>query len=135
MSLMRGTRDIIWPRICGQPAWYGRAFDAAGPAVPDLLRRGLNFVQRSPASLRALDHFEVELCRILGVHDARGNVAAIDALASLCGVIPASRAAALRFLTDADNRLQLSKKFLKPLHTCCWRTPLSIRNILSAFCF
>jgi hypothetical protein len=77
----------------------------------DLLRRGLNFVQQSPASLRALNHFEVELCRILGVHDTRGNVAAIDALASLCGVIPASRAAALRFLADADDRLSSARNF------------------------
>ena len=93
----------------GNAGYYLASYFAelAGMAAPsmqpareifDLLRRGLNFVQQSPASLRALNHFEVELCRILGVHDARGNVAAIDALASLCGIIPASRAAACDFL-------------------------------------
>src|SRR4029434_8588815 len=81
------------------------------PEIFDLLRRGLNFVQQSPASLRALNHFETELCRILGVHDPRGNVAAIDALASLCGVIPGSRAAAVRFLGHADNRLTSLRSF------------------------
>jgi DNA repair protein RecO (recombination protein O) len=77
----------------------------AAPEIFNLLQRGLNFVQQSAASLKALNHFESELCRILGVYDTRGNVAAIDALASLCGVIPASRAAALRFLGHADDRL------------------------------
>ena len=98
-------------------AYFGELAGMAAPSMQpareifDLLRRGLNFVQQSPASLRALNHFEVELCRILGVHDARGNVAAIDALASLCGIIPASRAAALRFLTEADNRFSSARNF------------------------
>ena len=76
----------------------------------DLLRRGLNFVQQSPASFRALNHFETELCRILGVYDPKGDVAAVDALASLCGVIPASRAAAVRFLRHPDDRLSSARK-------------------------
>ncbi len=67
------------------------------PEIFDLLRRGINFVQQSPASLKSLNHFERELCRILGVHDPAGKVSAIDALASLCGVIPGSRAPALQF--------------------------------------
>ena len=98
-------------------AYFCELADMAAPSMQpareifDLLQRGLNFVQQSPASLKALNHFEVELCRILGVHDARGNVAAIDALASLCGVIPASRAAALRFLTNSDDRLRSAKNF------------------------
>ena len=75
----------------------------------DLLRRGLNFVQQSPASLKSLHHFETELCRILGVHDSRGNVAAIDALASLCDFIPASRTAALRFLGQGEDRLSSAR--------------------------
>ena len=81
------------------------------PEIFDLLRRGLNFVQQSPASLKALNHFETELCRILGVHDPKGSIAAIDALASLCGVIPGSRAAAVRFLGHADNRLSSARSF------------------------
>jgi DNA repair protein RecO (recombination protein O) len=106
------VRSVFNVSDAGNAGYYLASYfgELAGMAAPsmqpsrevfDLLRRGLNFVQQSPASLRALNHFETELCRILGVYDPRGNVAAIDALASLCGVIPASRAAALRFLGHA----------------------------------
>jgi hypothetical protein len=61
------------------------------------LQRGINFVQRAPATMNALNHFETELCRVLGVHDPAGEVTAIDALASLYGTIPASRGLALKF--------------------------------------
>jgi DNA repair protein RecO (recombination protein O) len=98
-------------------SYFGELAGMAAPSmqpareVVGLLRRGLNFVQQSPASLRALNHFETELCRILGVYDPKGDVAAIDALASLCGVIPSSRAAALRFLAPADDRLSSARNF------------------------
>jgi DNA repair protein RecO (recombination protein O) len=114
-------RSVFNVSAAGNAGYYLAAYfgELAGMAAPsmqpaseifDLLRRGLDFVQQSPASLKALNHFEVELCRILGVHDARGHVAAIDALASLCGVIPASRGAALRFLTCADGAELLSPR-------------------------
>ena len=67
------------------------------PEVFDLMQRGIDFVQRAPASLKALNHFEKELCRILGVHDPAGEIPAIDALGSLYGTIPASREMALKF--------------------------------------
>ncbi|HEY5707666.1 MAG TPA: DNA repair protein RecO [Terrimicrobiaceae bacterium] len=67
------------------------------PGIFALLRRGLDFVQRAPASLKALNHFETEMCRVLGVHDPKGEVLAIDALRSLYGIIPASRERALKF--------------------------------------
>jgi DNA repair protein RecO (recombination protein O) len=83
--------------------YFGELAGIAAPSMQpaheifDLLRRGINFVQQSPASLKALHHFEAELCRILGVYDPSGKVPAIDALSSLCGVIPASRGPALEF--------------------------------------
>ncbi len=67
------------------------------PGVFDLMQRGIDFVQRAPASMKALNHFEKELCRILGVHDPAGEIPAIDALRSLYGTIPASREMALKF--------------------------------------
>jgi DNA repair protein RecO (recombination protein O) len=67
------------------------------PGIFDLLQRGINFVQRAPATMNALNHFEAELCRVLGVHDPTGEVPAVDALASLYGTIPASRGMALKF--------------------------------------
>jgi DNA repair protein RecO (recombination protein O) len=115
------VRSVFNVSEAGNAGYYLASYfgELAGMAAPsmqpsreifDLLRRGLNFVQQSPASLKALNHFEIELCRILGVYDAQGNVAAIDALASLCGVIPASRAAALQFLGQADDRLSSARK-------------------------
>ncbi|HEY5770952.1 MAG TPA: recombination protein O N-terminal domain-containing protein [Terrimicrobium sp.] len=67
------------------------------PGVFDLMQRGIDFVQRAPASRKALNHFEKELCRVLGVHDPAGEIPAIDALRSLYGTIPASREMALKF--------------------------------------
>lgn len=57
-----------------------------------LLSRAFGFLRVRPASLRALDHFESELARVLGIP------AGAESLASYCGKIPASRAAALRLL-------------------------------------
>jgi DNA repair protein RecO (recombination protein O) len=67
------------------------------PEIFDLLQRGINFVQRAPVTLKALNHFETELCRVLGVHDPEGKVPAIDALRSLYGTIPTSRERVLKF--------------------------------------
>lgn len=79
----------------------GSAAPAMHPApdIYDLLRRALEYLQKSPASEKALDHFERELCRILGVHDVSGKVTASDALHSLQGKAPKSRAAALKFFS------------------------------------
>lgn len=73
------------------------------PEVFDLLDRGITYLQRTPASEKALAHFEREMCRILGVHDAAGTVSPAQALISLCGTLPRSRAAALSFLGQPKN--------------------------------
>lgn len=69
------------------------------PEIHDLLARALAYLQKTPASLKALSHFEKELCRILGVHDQLGGVEPVQALSSLCGGVPSSRRAALKFLS------------------------------------
>ena len=85
-------------------SYFGELAGLAAPSMQpareifDLLRRGLDFIQRSPASLKALTHFEAEVCRILGVLDPSGRVTAVEALASLYGSIPATRALALKLL-------------------------------------
>ncbi|HEY5814321.1 MAG TPA: hypothetical protein VIT23_16910, partial [Terrimicrobiaceae bacterium] len=85
-------------------SYFGELAGMASPSMQpahgvfDLLKRGINFVQDSPASFKALSHFEKELCGLLGVYDPSGRVLPIDALASLCGTIPASRTLALKFL-------------------------------------
>jgi DNA repair protein RecO (recombination protein O) len=67
------------------------------PEIFDLLQRGINFVQRVPVTIKALHHFEAELCRVLGVYDPEGKVSAIDALTSLYGRMPASREIVMKF--------------------------------------
>jgi DNA repair protein RecO (recombination protein O) len=85
-------------------SYFGELAGLAAPSMQpareifDLLKRAINFTQQSPATSRALRHFETELCRILGIHDPSGKVTAIDALASLCGSIPGTRTLALKLL-------------------------------------
>jgi DNA repair protein RecO (recombination protein O) len=67
----------------------------------DLLVRGLNYLDEAPASLRALQHFETELARLLGVtqkqHDA--SVSLRDAL----GTLPASRSELFERLSGGSD--------------------------------
>jgi DNA repair protein RecO (recombination protein O) len=74
------------------------------PEVFDLLQRGINFVQRAPVTMSALKHFEVELCRVLGVYDPEGKVSAIEALVSLYGRIPASRELVTKVFSDTEQK-------------------------------
>ncbi|MEI6280190.1 MAG: DNA repair protein RecO [Verrucomicrobiae bacterium] len=62
------------------------------PQVFDLLDRAIAFLRKSPANPRALEHFESELGRALGIPHS------LASLESYCGRIPPSRAAALRLL-------------------------------------
>ena len=85
--------------LCG---YFAELADAAtepgqpAPEIFDLLGRAIAHLRVQSASLRALEHFEIELCRVLGVHDDRSHPLAT--IESYCGRIPASRAAALRMI-------------------------------------
>lgn len=68
------------------------------PELHDLLLRALDHLESHPASRRALEHFEKETSRLLGVHDATGRTPPHAALAQLCGQLPATRGAALKAL-------------------------------------
>ncbi|MGJ8672067.1 DNA repair protein RecO [Rubritalea sp.] len=65
-------------------------------AVFDLLSRGMNFLNTKGSSLRALEHFENELAKMVGVWDGkrRGNLALEDAF----GRLPVSRLQCLELL-------------------------------------
>lgn len=78
----------------------------AEPELHDLLRRGLDHVDESGPSLRALTHYERELARMLGVsHDRRDPETALrDAL----GDLPAIRRELLdRLKPDFDSSATL----------------------------
>lgn len=61
----------------------------AEPLLFDLLRRGLDHVAASPPSLRALNHFEAELSRLLGVTHELAT--AERCLQNALGPLPANR--------------------------------------------
>ena len=101
-------------------SYFGELAGIAAPSMQpaheifDLFDAGSTFCSNHPPACRALNHFETELCRILGVYDPKGNVAATDALASLCGVIPPSSAARPGIPGVCRRSSKLSQKFLKP---------------------
>ena len=69
------------------------------PELFSLLRRAFAYLDKQDPDLRAVLHFETELARIAGVHDAKtlkSNPAM--ALANLFGRLPASRAELLKAL-------------------------------------
>ena len=59
------------------------------PQIHDLLRRALNHLSSTPPSLKALQHFERELGRLLGVEHAQRE--ADRSLRDLIGRLPNSR--------------------------------------------
>jgi DNA repair protein RecO (recombination protein O) len=67
-----------------------------------LLRRAFGFLSANEPTLRAVSHFETELARIAGVHDA--TLLKSDpafALASLFGKLPMARTPLLKALRAA----------------------------------
>ena len=66
------------------------------PELFDLLTRALTHLQSAPANLRALEFFEQEAARTLGIHAS--GTPALSALESHCGRVPASRTSLLRML-------------------------------------
>lgn len=71
------------------------------PELHDLLKRALDHLDATPASLRALRHFEAELARLLGVaHDA---TPAEQSLRDALGSLPASRGELAERLSAASD--------------------------------
>ncbi|MGL5016565.1 MAG: DNA repair protein RecO [Luteolibacter sp.] len=62
----------------------------AEPGFYDLLKRALDHLGAAPASMRALQHFEKELCRLLGVFQAQ--CPAESSLRDALGHLPSGRA-------------------------------------------
>ena len=66
------------------------------PEVFDLLSRAIAHLSAKPASLRALDFFECELVRLLGIEDTETHPLA--AIETYCGKIPSTRRTAIQML-------------------------------------
>lgn len=80
--------------------------DHHDPELFGLLRRAFGYLDANEPNLRAVSHFEAELARITGVHDARmlrSNPAV--ALGNLFGKLPLSRTPLLKALaSDAKTK-------------------------------
>ena len=66
------------------------------PEIYGLLARAVSHLGSKPATLRAMEFFEDEVTRLLGVGD--GKSCALAAIETYCGKIPASRKAAMSLL-------------------------------------
>ena len=71
------------------------------PELFGLLRRAFGYLDKNDPNLRAISHFETELARIAGVHDAKKlNAKPAFALGNLFGKLPLSRTPLLKTLTS-----------------------------------
>lgn len=79
------------------------------PELFALLQRAFNYLNTNDPNLRAILHFETELARIAGVHDAKTvkNDPAL-ALANLFGRLPKSRAALCKMLATRKGDFQIA---------------------------
>ena len=70
------------------------------PELFALLRRAFGYLDKSEPNLRAVSHFETELARITGVHDAKILNNPAFALGNLFGKLPLSRTPLLKALAS-----------------------------------
>lgn len=74
------------------------------PELFALLRRAFGYLTANNPTLRAVNHFETELARIAGVHDAKMlRTDPAFALANLFGKLPLSRSAVRKALAAHTN--------------------------------
>ena len=74
------------------------------PELFALLRRAFGYLNANDPNLRAISHFETELARIAGVHDAKKLKAdPASALGNLFGRLPISRTPLLKTLASASK--------------------------------
>ena len=75
------------------------------PDLFALLRRAFGYLDANDPTLRAVRHFEAELARIAGVHDAKSLKSdPAFALGNLFGRLPLSRTPLLKILTPGDQK-------------------------------
>jgi DNA repair protein RecO (recombination protein O) len=78
--------------------------DHREPELFALLRRAFGYLDANDPNLRAVSHFETELARIAGVHDARRLKAnPAFALGNLFGRLPLSRTPLLKALAPNED--------------------------------
>lgn len=98
-GLRRNYTSTLLAAYCCQLMELAVEPEHPDPELFDLLRRGLDHLDTTPASLRALRHFESELARLLGVAHSQSHaeVSLRDAL----GTLPATRTDLIERLSPA----------------------------------
>jgi len=82
--------------------------DHREPELFSLLRRAFGYLHANDPNLRAIAHFEMELARIAGVHDAKAfRSDPAFALGNLFGRLPLSRTPLLKAVTSNGDTRQM----------------------------
>jgi DNA repair protein RecO (recombination protein O) len=86
--------------------------DHREPELFALMRRAFGYLDANDPNLRAVAHFETELARIAGVHDAKALQSdPAFALGNLFGRLPLSRTPLLKALASNDATPHMKEKF------------------------
>lgn len=88
-GLRRGYLSALMAGYFCQLVESGFELHHADGSVYDLLRRGLDYLNKEEANLRALKHFEVQLAEIMGISAGKGDVERV--LREHLGSLPAAR--------------------------------------------
>lgn len=100
-GLRRSYTSTLLAAYCCQLLEIAVEPEHPDPQLHDLLRRALDHLDTSPASLRAMRHFETELARILGVSQMQHDAAI--SLRDALGTLPASRKELLERLSAPSD--------------------------------
>jgi DNA repair protein RecO (recombination protein O) len=100
-GLRRNYTSILLAAYCCQLLELAVEPEHPEPEMHDLLCRALDHLDATPASLRALRHFESELARLLGVSHSQldAEISLRDAL----GTLPATRADLIERLSPPSD--------------------------------
>ena len=86
--------------------------DHREPELFALLRRAFGYLDTNDPNLRAIAHFEMELARIAGVHDAKAlRSDPAFALGNLFGRLPLSRTPLLKALASNGGTPRMKERF------------------------
>jgi DNA repair protein RecO (recombination protein O) len=99
-GLRRSYTSTLLAAYCCQLLESAVEAEAPDPPLHDLLHRALDHLDTTPASVRALHHFEAELAKLLGVSQS-GKDASIS-LRDALGTLPANRREFLERLSPTN---------------------------------
>jgi len=100
-GLRKNYDSILLAAYCCQLMEAAMEPEHPEPEMHDLLRRALDHIDQTGASLRALNHFEKELSRLLGVHHSERR--SYSTLQDALGSLPANRKGLVERLSPNED--------------------------------